>query len=164
MESRSIEAARGLVTRTSGAWTGSTRGGTLPRAMRTVYAASFLLAGLTGLESLPAGAHHSWSAEYDLSRSTFVTGTVTRVQFRNPHSAVILAVNEDGREYRWTVEWASPQRLRDRGVTSETLRVGDELLVTGNPHRDSKVRSLRAVSVRGSDGSEIGSNDAAGAR
>ena len=122
--------------------------------MRTISAASLILAGLA-----PASAHHSWSAEYDLSRSTFVSGTVTRVQFRNPHSALTLLENEDGREQRWTVEWASPQRLRDRGVTSENLRVGDELLVTGNPHRDEKVRSLRAVSVRASDGAEIGSRD-----
>ena len=76
-------------------------------------------------------------------------GTVTRVQLRNPHSAVVLSVTaENGRPERWIVEWGSPQRLRERGVTAQTLRVGDELLVTGNPHRDADVRSLRAVSCR----------------
>jgi hypothetical protein len=115
---------------------------------------------LAGLESLPSAAHHSWSAEYDLSRSTSVSGTVTNVQFRSPHSTLILAVNDEGQQQRWTVEWANPQRLRDRGITSQTLRVGDELLVTGNPHRDPKVRSLHAVSVRARDGSEIGTGTA----
>jgi hypothetical protein len=92
-----------------------------------------------------------------LSRSTSVSGTVTSAQFRNPHSTLVLAVNGDGRQQRWTVEWANPQRLRERGVTNQTLRLGDKLVVTGNPHRDPKVRSLHAVSVRTSDGSEIGS-------
>lgn len=77
-------------------------------------------------------------------------------------AALILVVKADGREERWTVEWASRQRLRDRGVTNQTLRLGDALLVTGNPHHDAKARSLRAVSVRrAGDGSEISSPSAA---
>ena len=117
-----------------------------------------LLAATAVCAASQAAAHHSWSAEYDLSRSTYISGTVTRVQLRNPHSAVVLSVTaENGRQERWIVEWASPQRLRERGVTAQTLRVGDELLVTGNPHRDADVRSLRALSVRrSSDGTELG--------
>jgi hypothetical protein len=92
-----------------------------------------------------------------------VSGTVARVLLRNPHSALVVNVMnaDNGRLERWTVEWASPQRLRDRGVTERTLRAGEAVLVTGNPHRDAKVKSLRAVSVRRGDGSEVGS-DAAG--
>jgi hypothetical protein len=114
------------------------------------------------LAAQPASAHHSWSADYDLSRSAHVSGSITRVLIRNPHSAIILAVNADnGRPEQWTVEWASPQRLRDRGVTAADLRIGDALLVTGNPHRNVKVKSLRAVSVRrADDGSEIGARQA----
>jgi hypothetical protein len=125
--------------------------------MKAPTGTSLLLAGLASLDSLPTSAHHSWSAEYDLGRSTSVSGTVTSVQFRNPHSTLVIAVNDEGRQERWTVEWANPQRLKDRGITNQTLRVGDELLVTGNPHRDPKVRSLHALSVRARDGSEIGS-------
>src|ERR1700741_3103078 len=116
-----------------------------------------LLATAAVCAASPTAAHHSWAAEYDLSRSTYISGTVTRVQLRNPHSAVVLSVTaESGRQERWTVEWGSPQRLRERGVTAQTLRVGDELLVTGTPHRDADVRSLRALSVRrSSDGTEL---------
>lgn len=119
-----------------------------------------LLAAAAACAGWPAAAHHSWSAEYDVSRSTYIMGTVTRVLLRNPHSSVLLNVRTDnGRQERWSVEWGSPQRLRERGITAETLRVGDELLVTGNPHRDAEVRSLRALSVRrGSDGVELGGN------
>jgi hypothetical protein len=120
--------------------------------------AAALLGAAVFAAAQPASAHHSWSADYDLSRSAHVSGSITRVMIRNPHSAIVLAVNADnGRSEQWTVEWASPQRLRDRGVTAEDLRIGDELFVTGNPHRNAKIKSLRAVSVRrAGDGSEIG--------
>jgi len=112
---------------------------------------------------MAAFAHHSWSAEYDLSRSTSISGNLARMLIQNPHSALTLLVStDDGRQERWTVEWGSPQRLRDRGVTNETLRVGEALFVTGNPHRDPEVRSIRAVSVRRSDGSEVGRDNAGG--
>jgi len=122
--------------------------------------AALLLAATAG----PAFAHHSWSADYDVGRSTYVSGTVTRLLLRNPHSAIFLSVDtEDGRQERWTIEWGSPQRLRERGITDGTLRVGDELLVTGNPHRDPKVKSVRALSVRrAADGAEVGDADRAG--
>lgn len=124
--------------------------------------ASLLVAAAAAFGGGSAAAHHSWSAEYDLSRSAYVSGTVARIAFRNPHSALVLDVKtDDGRQERWTVEWASPQRLRDRGVTDKTLRVGDALFVTGNPHRDVKVKSLRAVSVRRADGSEVGRGEPA---
>ena len=108
-------------------------------------------------------AHHSWSTHYDLSRSTSVSGTLGRIIFRNPHSALVLHVNtENGRQELWTVEWASPQRLRERGITERTLRVGDTLFVSGNPHRDAKTKSVRALSVRRDDGTEVGNDEPAG--
>lgn len=115
------------------------------------------LGAFIGLAASPAAAHHSWSAEYDVSRATYLSGKVASVLIRNPHSALILDVaSESGRTERWTVEWASPARLRERGVTQRTVGVGDAVLITGNPHRNAKVKSLRALSVRRSDGTEIG--------
>jgi hypothetical protein len=85
-----------------------------------------------------------------------------RIIFRNPHSALLLNVNtEDGRQERWTIEWASPQRLRERGITERTLRAGDALFVTGNPHRDEETKSVRALSVRRDDGTEVGNDEPA---
>jgi hypothetical protein len=128
--------------------------------MNTASSTAVLLAGFAGLEAFPASAHHSWSAEYDLSRSTYVSGTLARVMLRNPHSALVLnVVADNGRQEQWTVEWASPQRLRERGVTDRTLRAGEKLFVSGNPHRNANVRSLRALSVRRAhDGTEIGTD------
>lgn len=130
-------------------------GGTLVAMKILPLYAGLLLAAMASVSGGPAAAHHSWSAEYDLSRSTSVNGTVARVAIRSPHSELVLVVGDDDTQQRWTIMWASPQRLRDRGVTNRTLRVGEELLVTGNPHRDEDVRSLRATSVRRSDGTEL---------
>jgi hypothetical protein len=128
--------------------------------MRTLALTVLPLAIVAGLATTRAGAHHSWSGEYDVGRSASISGTVTNVMLRNPHSALILNVaGDNGRQERWTVEWASPQRLRERGITATTLRVGARLFVSGNPHRDSKVRSLRALSVRrADDGMELGAD------
>ena len=124
---------------------------------------TLLLAAIAGLAASSVAAHHSWSTHYDLSRSTSVSGTLRRVIFRNPHSALVLHVKtENGREEQWTVEWGSPQRLRERGVTEGTLRVGDSLFVTGNPHRDAETKSVRALSVRREDGTEVGNDESAG--
>jgi Family of unknown function (DUF6152) len=121
-----------------------------------------LLVAIAGLGASSVAAHHSWSTHYDLSRSTSVSGTLGRIIFRNPHSALLLNVNtEDGRQERWTIEWASPQRLRERGITERTLRAGDALFVTGNPHRDEETKSVRALSVRRDDGTEVGNDEPA---
>jgi hypothetical protein len=101
--------------------------------------------------------HHSWSPEYDLSQSRQIMGKVARFAYQSPHSSIVIDIETpEGKRERWTAEWGSPQRLRDRGVTAETIDVGDELLVTGNPHRDPKTRSLRVLSLlRLEDGLEL---------
>ena len=80
------------------------------------------------LVATPLYAHHSWSIDYDLSQSKRIYGTVHRVIFQSPHSAILIDVETaDGQSERWRVEWGSPTRLRDRGVDGNTLRAGDEV-------------------------------------
>jgi uncharacterized membrane protein YfcA len=162
----SVALAGGLAV---GTWLGAKAAHALPAAiLRKTVAALLVVVGAAvllrvGLAANPAAAHHSWSGEYDVRQAALVGGTVARVLFRNPHSALILDVRtEDGRTERWTVEWASPQRLRERGVTQQTIRVGEAVFVSGNPHRDPRIKSLRALSVRRGDGTEIGRNVGAG--
>jgi hypothetical protein len=102
----------------------------------------------------PAAAHHSWSASYDLARSTRINGVVSQVRYQSPHSALMIDVETaEGRTERWTVEWASPSRLRERGVTESTIRGGDHLIIDGNPHREPATKSLRLERLlRSSDG------------
>ena len=156
----SVVLASGLA---AGTWLGAKAAHALPAAaLRKAVAALLVVIGAAVLlrvavAASPAAAHHSWSGEYDVRQSAFVSGTVARVLIRNPHSALLVDVRGDnGRTERWTVEWASPQRLRERGVTQRTIRVGETVSVSGNPHRDPRVKSLRALAVRRSDGTEIG--------
>jgi hypothetical protein len=104
--------------------------------------------------ALPAAGHHSWSASYDLAQSTRISGVVSQVRYQSPHSALIVDVETtQGRTERWTVEWASPSRLRERGITEHTIRSGDYLTIDGNPHRNPAEKSLRLERLlRGSDG------------
>jgi hypothetical protein len=109
------------------------------------------------LAATPLWAHHSWSIDYDLSQSKRISGTVHRVIFQSPHSAIMIDVETaDGGSERWRVEWGSPTRLRDRGVDGNTLREGDEVAVIGHPHRDPEMKSLHFESlVRSSDGLQL---------
>jgi hypothetical protein len=113
--------------------------------------------GLAALAlGLPALAHHSWAANYDLAQSKRIRGTVSRVVYQSPHSSLHIDVElPNGRTERWTAEWASPTRLRERGVSEITLRSGDYLTIDGNPHRNPAAKSLRIERLmRASDGFE----------
>jgi hypothetical protein len=114
--------------------------------------------GATFALCAPAHGHHSWSANYDLSESRRISGTIARVIFQSPHVAIVIDVEtESGRQERWKVEWGSPQRLRERGVTDRTLRPGDRVWVTGHPHRNPTTKSLHVESLhRPSDGLQVG--------
>lgn len=101
-----------------------------------------------------AMAHHSFSATYDETMQSRIEGEVAQVMFRNPHSMVhVTAPGDDGNVYRWTIEWAGVAALNGFGVSRETLRIGDHVVVTGNPGRNAEEHRLRLLSIeRPSDG------------
>ena len=106
----------------------------------------------------PADGHHSWSANYDASKTVSVVGVITQLRYRSPHSVILLEVpnQETGRNERWTLEWGSPRGLRERGVDNRTLKVGDRLSVSGTAHRKPSTRSIHLQSLtRLSDGLRI---------
>lgn len=90
-----------------------------------------------------AGAHHSISARYDLSRKVTVEGIVTQFAFRNPHSLVYLDSDADPAE-PWVLQWHGSQILRRHGYGPATIKTGDRIVVTGNPARDGS-RMLRIL-------------------
>ncbi len=84
-----------------------------------------------------AYAHHSHGAFYDGCTSVKVEGTIESIQWKNPHVLIDLKTS-DGAAYR--AEWESLQGLVNHGVAGaaqEALRVGDRVVVTGNPMRDA---------------------------
>jgi Family of unknown function (DUF6152) len=95
-----------------------------------------------------AAAHHSFSATYDASRQSRIEGEVAQFLFRNPHSMVqILAPDETGEMRRWAIEWAGVNVLTGEGISRETLRIGDAVIVTGNPGRVPSDFRMRMLSI-----------------
>ena len=84
------------------------------------------------LAALPGYAHHSFSAQFDAKKPLKMTGTVTKVEWQNPHSWFYLDVKGDtGSVTNWGWELASPNLLLRRGWTPKTLEVGAVVTVEG---------------------------------
>ena len=115
--------------------------------------AVLIVAGL-GLLGSQAYAHHSISATYLEDKTVRVEGQLVQLLFRNPHSFVHLVVREkDGSLVRYAVEWAGANQLGGQGVGRDTLKIGDHLVISGNPGRNSGDHLLRMLSlVRPKDG------------
>jgi len=127
--------------------------------MRIRWSLILPAAALTALAGV-AAAHHSFTATYFEDRTMEIEGKLLQFMFRNPHSFVHLeAPDEKGELHRWAVEWGGAGQLAGQGVTNQTLRVGDDVSITGNPGRDPSDHRLRMQYLkRKSDGFEWGRN------
>ena len=111
-----------------------------------------LIAALSATGSLLA--HHSYSATYDVGHQVKLEGKLVQFAFKNPHSFVtIQAPDESGAMQRWSIEWSGTSQLSDKGVTRETLKVGDAVVIVGNPSRvPGEFKALMLSLKRPSDG------------
>ena len=81
-----------------------------------------LLACVPLVAAAPAFAHHSFAAEYDAAKPVTLTGTVTKVEWTNPHARFYINVkNDDGTTTNWNFELASPNYLKRAGWSSASL-------------------------------------------
>jgi hypothetical protein len=92
-------------------------------------------------------AHHSFAAEYDANKPVTLKGTVSKIEWTNPHARFYVDVrDEKGNVTNWNLELASPNVLVRNGWTRKSLNVGDEVVVEGSLARDgSKMANARAV-------------------
>jgi hypothetical protein len=99
-------------------------------------------------------AHHSFAASYLEDQSVTVEGEVVEFQFRNPHSLVLLNVQDQvGTVQTFVAEWASGTRLQLQGLTADSLQPGDHLVITGAPGRTADEHRVHLKQViRPSDG------------
>jgi len=90
-------------------------------------------ATLVAIGSLPvtAIAHHSFSAQYSRDLPVTVTGTVTKVEWTNPHARFYVEAEEDGQLVEWNFELTTPNILMRRGWRADSLKIGDEITVEG---------------------------------
>ena len=114
--------------------------------MRTKFAVVVAALGLL-VAAVPVIAHHSFAAEFDANKPVKVTGTVTKVEWKNPHVYFYIDVKEDdGKVTNWGMEMGSPNGLMRQGWTRNSMKVGDVVSVEGSRARDgSAIGNARAV-------------------
>jgi hypothetical protein len=108
-----------------------------------------------------AYAHHSYGATYDTTKEIKLQGKLVQFVFRNPHAFVhVEAPDQNGVVQRWAVEWSGTTQLGAAGVTRETLKVGDQIIVVGRPSRvPNEFRALMVNLKRPSDGFTWGTRE-----
>jgi hypothetical protein len=100
-------------------------------------------------------AHHSFAAEFDANSPIEITGTVTKIEWANPHTFFYIDVlNESGEYENWALEMGSPNGLMRRGWTRNTLKHGDVVTVTGSRAKDGSFKG-NARSVVLADGTRL---------
>ncbi len=111
----------------------------------------------------PLPAHHSFSAEYDSKKPVELKGTVTKVEWMNPHVYFYLDVaDEGGNVANWALEMGPPNGLERSGWTRNTMKVGDEVIVEGTLAKDgSKQANARSVTMAAT-GKKLGAGSSQG--
>ena len=83
----------------------------------------------------PVIAHHSSAPFYDPTKTVEVTGVVTKLHIKNPHSFLFVDVDDKGKKVEWQVEMGTGAQLARNNLTVDTLKPGTEIRVAGQPSR-----------------------------
>jgi hypothetical protein len=108
--------------------------------LSTVFALSLIALGA----GVPAWAHHSFAAEYDLKHPIEIHGVIAQVRLENPHSWFVLDVKDPatGKVDRWSFEAGTPSGMIRNGYRPGVIKPGDEVTIKGFQSKDSDVRGM----------------------
>ncbi|HUJ49638.1 MAG TPA: DUF6152 family protein [Bryobacteraceae bacterium] len=114
---------------------------------RLLFPSAFCIAVL--LAAVPAPAHHAFSAEFDAKKSVRVSGTVTKLEWTNPHAWLYVDVkDESGKTTNWGFEMGSPNTLIRQGWRRSALKEGDQITIEGYAAKDgSNLANARSVTL-----------------
>jgi len=124
------------------------------RTRLTVAVAS--LAGLL-VTAVPVVAHHSFAAEYDANKPIKLTGTVTKIEWTNPHCFFHIDVKNEqsGKIENWALELGNPNALLRAGWRPNSVKVGDVVTVDGSRARDGSLQGNARSFVLASTGQRL---------
>jgi len=119
-----------------------------------------LVAGALALAAIPLVAHHSFSAEYDSKQALTLKGTVTKVEWLNPHVWFYIDVKDDsGAVQHWQCEAGPPNMLARNGWRKDSLKLGDQVTVNGFRAKDG-TNTANARDIILPDGRKVFSGNA----
>jgi len=124
-----------------------------------------LLAGGIVLAALPARAHHSFAAEFDIDKPVKLQGVLTRMDWVNPHGWIYVDVKEpDGKVVNWAIEAGGPTALLRRGLRKTDFPIGSEVMVDGYRAKSGAPRANgRTVTFRDGRNFFLGASETPGA-
>jgi hypothetical protein len=89
------------------------------------------------LAAVQTAAHHSFAADFDITKPVMLTGRVTKIEWMNPHVHIYIDVKDGAKTATtWAIELGSPNGLRERGWTSKSLKIGDVVTIAGSLAKD----------------------------
>jgi hypothetical protein len=123
--------------------------------MKSSFIAAAGVALLAAATAVPVGAHHSFAAEYDSTKSIKVTGEVVRLEWTNPHARVVVdGPDENGVKKEWDFELGPPTTRMRRGWNRNSLKPGTVITVEGFRSKDEP-STANARTVKLSDGRQV---------
>jgi hypothetical protein len=132
--------------------------------MRSTLVAVLGAVGLVLAAAMPLLAHHSFAAEFDSNKPVLFKGTVTKMEWINPHVWIHMTVAQpNGKNEEWMVEGGAPTVLFRRGFTKTSLEAGTQIVVDGYRAKDG-TNKMNARQITLADGRKLfAGSDATGA-